>query len=137
MEHRAYWISPDGTINPVSRRHINEVISDPERFGLTRAHIESVYKKHEEPLGLEGRAREEIMGELIKAGWIRCRYKKQGYWMVQVWLMDDRTRENVGRWVDSCIHDICKNSGITVHEIHQGHTGKWVPEMKGGLQWQR
>jgi hypothetical protein len=117
MEHRAYWISPDGTIAPVHGKHIQEVINNPERFGLTRVHIESVYKKYGEPLGLEGRAREEIMCGLIKAGWIRCRYKKQDYWMVQAWQMDDRTRENVGRWTDGCIKGKCKDTEIVVDEI--------------------
>ena len=73
MDERAFWISPQGTIFPVTRSHINEVITNPERFGLTRGGIEAVYRKHKEPLGWEGKAREEIIKGLIVEGWIRIR----------------------------------------------------------------
>ncbi len=62
--------------------------------------------------------------------------KKQDVWMVQVWQMDDRTRENVGRWADRCIQGIYKNSEVMVNEAFRRQTSKWVPGIKGGLQWQ-
>jgi len=62
--------------------------------------------------------------------------KKQDVWMVQVWQMGNRTRENVGRWVDICIKNIYKNSGVMVNEVFRRQTSKRVPGIKGGLQWQ-
>ncbi|MGD0229110.1 MAG: hypothetical protein ABSC19_01975 [Syntrophorhabdales bacterium] len=73
MDEKAYWISPEGDMFPVPQSHISEVISNPERFKLTRGYLEVVYKKHKEPLGWEGKAREEVIKGLIAKGWIRTR----------------------------------------------------------------
>ena len=73
---------------PVRRNHINVVITNPERFGMTREQIGEVYQRYGEPLGLEGRAREEIVRALISIGWIRIR-DYGPYLSVQVHSMDE------------------------------------------------
>jgi hypothetical protein len=90
MDERAWWISPAGTIYPVTRSHIAVVIADPGLFGLTRAYIETVYEKHKEPLGWEGKAREEILKGLITQGFIRIRDYKN-YLSVQVLSLNQHT----------------------------------------------
>jgi hypothetical protein len=77
MDARAHWISPAGEVLPVQRKHINEVITNPSRFGMSREQIEEVYARHHEPLGLEGKAREEIIVTLVDRGWIRVRHYEQ------------------------------------------------------------
>jgi len=77
----AYWISPRGALIPVTNRHINTVIDNPKKFGLTKEYIEDVYKKHNEPIHHEGNAREEIIENLMRTNWIRIRLipKKDQY----------------------------------------------------------
>ena len=69
---KAYWLKEEALI-PVHRKHIDKIIDSPELFGLTKAEIETIYERHEEPLHLEGNARRFIMAELFKNGWIRIR----------------------------------------------------------------
>ena len=54
---KAFFISPGGEIVPVPINHISKVITSPELFNLTKEEIEAAYKKFNEPLGLEGKAR--------------------------------------------------------------------------------
>jgi len=80
-----YWIDPDGNLAQVDERHILTIMRKPEAFGLTKAYITKVHKKHGERPGQEGNAREEVLTRLMDLGWIRIRYVKQGdYWGVQL-----------------------------------------------------
>jgi hypothetical protein len=88
MDERAFWISPEGAILPVPLSHIASVIRAPEVFGLTREYLEDAYRKHKEPLGLEGKARGEIIAGLICKGWIRIREYRE-YLSVQVFDLDE------------------------------------------------
>jgi len=49
------------------------VLSQPERFGFTKDRVVAIYEKYGERLGFEGFAREEILREAIRGGWIRVR----------------------------------------------------------------
>ena len=81
----AYWMLPDGSIEEVTQRHITDIVTDPQAFGLTRQYIEKVYHLHKEPIGSEGNAREEIMAALIAKGWVRVRYVRgAASWTFQV-----------------------------------------------------
>ncbi len=76
----AYWISPRGEVLPVATNHIDIVIKNPKKFGYTTEKIEEIYARHEERMGKEGMAREEIILDLLKHKWIRIRrYRNQGY----------------------------------------------------------
>lgn len=90
-----FFISPDGVLLSIETTHIKTVISHPDKFGMTRAGIENIYRKYREPLGLEGYAREEILSVLIRRGWIRIRHYR-GYWSVQI---DKMTQETLGRLI--------------------------------------
>jgi hypothetical protein len=81
----AYWISPAGKIFDVGQIHIVTITENPEAFGLTRPEIDAVYEKYGEPIGSEGKARDEIMVKLIEERWIRVRrIPKQDVWTIQV-----------------------------------------------------
>ena len=80
----AYWINPNGKITGVEITHIQAIIKNPKYFMLTKEYIEKIYKKHNENLGLEGYAREEIMENLISNNnWIRVRRNKN-FWTIQL-----------------------------------------------------
>jgi len=79
----AYWISPWGEILPLAsdEHHIQIVVQNPEKFGLTYEEIKSIYERHGElellekdGAKFEGKAREEIMKKLIFDNWIRIRH---------------------------------------------------------------
>ena len=74
MINQRFWISPKLEVKQVSRTHINDVISNPEGFGLTKEEIDQEYAKHNEPLGLEGLARRDIIKHLLGEGWVRATY---------------------------------------------------------------
>lgn len=80
--YNRWWVSPGKEIIPVSgTTHIDEIIRNPDRFGFTKAEIEEAYSRHNEPIGLEGQAREEIMKKAMDDGWIRARDGKNGLYM--------------------------------------------------------
>lgn len=96
--YEAYWISPTGKSYGLNGRHINDIFSNPERYGLEKSYIQSAYKRHNEPFGVEGKAREELFVELMKKGWIRVRYDKKGKWMLQVWDNRKSILDNIWNW---------------------------------------
>lgn len=99
----AYWISPGGKILPVDQRHITEIVTNADKFGLSREEIENVFKKFDEPVGSEANAREAIILELMNKGWIRIRYiPRQDMWTVQLApssFKDVSKREYIVDWI--------------------------------------
>ena len=76
MKEHAYFISPRGRIIPVTRvKHIDQIIFEPATFGLVLKDIVKIHEQHNEPLGHEGYAREEIISGLFRKGWIRVRFE--------------------------------------------------------------
>lgn len=69
---KAYWYK-DGKMIEVATRHINDVCEHYDVFGLTKEYIQSMYELFDEEWGSEGKAREQIMIELMEDGWIRVR----------------------------------------------------------------
>jgi hypothetical protein len=72
VNSEGFWISPEGDIIKVSR-HIDTIVKDPEIFGFTKEQLEDEFKKQNEPFGSEGNARENIIKEVYRRGWIRVR----------------------------------------------------------------
>lgn len=76
-----WWLTPKGVeISIGTHTHIFDIITNPKKYGLTSEKILDIHKKHgeEKILGAEGKAREEIMVDLLKKGWIRIRRKLIG-----------------------------------------------------------
>jgi hypothetical protein len=94
------FISPQAEVFQVDQSHINTVILNPEKFGITTQEIESAYAKHKEPIGVEGSAREEILCNLVMQGWIRLRryIKPQEQWSITVNELNERTRAFLHDW---------------------------------------
>ena len=94
----AYWISPKGEIINVAQNHIATVIENPETFDLTFEKIKEVYDSYGEPIGLEGKAREEIMLELIRNGWIRIRRYANKFWSINTPRLSKKVKDNIFDW---------------------------------------
>lgn len=124
VKYVAYWIDPYGTVIPLTTdRHIHEIMSAPDKFGLTTKEIAAVYKKYKEPIGTEGNAREAIMADLIKQGWGRVRYiTRDDSFTVQVFKLDKTQKENLYDWAGLAVKNggAKKDTGITVMEIKPG-----------------
>lgn len=74
----AYWIDPYGDFHPVKGgKHIQSILQDPDQFGLKREYVVEKFKKYGEKLGQEGKAREELMVDLMMDGWIQVRKQKR------------------------------------------------------------
>ena len=73
-QSEGYYIAPSGDIIPIDTTHIESVLKHPEKFRTTKKELQEIYDKYDEPYGLEGKAREEILSNFIKEGWIRLRY---------------------------------------------------------------
>ena len=69
----AYW-ARDTEIKHNDERHVRYIIDDPPRFGLTREQVNEAYARHKEPIGWEGKAREELIKRACATGWIRIRH---------------------------------------------------------------
>jgi len=94
----AFWINPDGQIHRVAINHIKDVIRYPNKFGLSIQDIQKVFDKHKEPLGHEGKARDEILLNLFKRNFIRIRkYKNMGYF-VNVRKLTDSAKSFLYKW---------------------------------------
>jgi hypothetical protein len=138
MKNEAYWIDPDGTIIPLTAdRHINEITNYPEKFGLTKEGIAAVYKKFNEPPGSEGKAREEIIFNLIKKGWIRIRYNSRGSFVIQVWKADNRTQDSIFDWAKWAVKKdgVHKFTDVTIMELNPRATDDIRGNMEGIVKY--
>ena len=121
----AYWINPYGQIiNIGADKHIGQVVKNPEKFGVTREYLESVFEKHGEPWGSEGNAREEIIKHIMEKGFIRIRLYRN-FWSVQTWDFNSRTRKALEKWAEEAMND--------------KHAGPYMPVklVSFGGQWQK
>jgi hypothetical protein len=135
------WISPTGETSVIKQAHIHDIIAEPRKFGLTDEIVKSTYEKYGERMGSEGQAREDLILQALKNGWIRVR-NYRNYWGVTVqrldfkntrniiksWLEEFRLKYNVGQYEEFRIVEIGrdKRNIISVDEI-----------LKGGLFEQR
>lgn len=100
LDIEAYWISPDGLIMDVEKTHIQAVIDHPSVFNLSKTDIQNTYLFEREDLGFEGKAREKIILDLIKQGYIRIRYyPKESTWTINVFNIDLKTIDVLQMWV--------------------------------------
>lgn len=103
----AYWISPRGEVLSVHTNHIDIVIKNPDKFGYTAEKIQALYDKYGEEMGVEGKAREEIILDLVRKGWIRIRrYRNDGY-SVNIGKMTKKIKDIMFDWANKLL-----NTGI-------------------------
>jgi len=106
MSLNGFFISPDGYFFAIWSdylRHINAIIQEPEKFGFTKDEVYNTFRKFNEPLGLEGKAREELIVKAIYRGWVRIRKYTQrnaDFWSVQVPELDVKYRRYIQDFVE-------------------------------------
>jgi len=98
MSTDAYWISPRGKLVSVGINHIDTIIKNPKKFGYSTPKIEKIYKKHKEKMGVEGDAREEIILDVVKSGWIRLRRYVNRYWSITINTLNNKTKDVLWQW---------------------------------------
>ncbi len=82
---QGYWIKALEVIDVTTGSHVRAIINDPEHFGMTKEMVSSAYHRHGEKLGIEGKAREELVMNAMANGFIRIRHypKPVDCWAVQ------------------------------------------------------
>jgi hypothetical protein len=122
----AYFISPRGELidTKAGSKHINMIINNPEKFGLTKQFIEDTYKKYNEKSGIEGKARNEILMLLIKQGWIRIRLYPNKFWTVNVPRMNKKMKDYLHDWADKMISKFKADKFMMVRIMDTGNYGK-------------
>jgi len=97
QDGKAYWYYREKIIqvdDGEGRKHINDIVENPDVFGIRSDEISAIYDYYKETPGFEGKAREKIMAYVIHAGWIRIRERtdRGTIWTIQCSSL--RTEEN-------------------------------------------
>ena len=98
---KAHWVSPSGKIIPVKDKHIVTVTEKPRMYGTTIDKMKKEYEKHGETFPTdEGKAREKIMTDIVKRGWVRTRITpKTGQWVAETYKWGRREKDAIWDWV--------------------------------------
>ncbi|HYW75084.1 MAG TPA: hypothetical protein VFA48_00450 [Gammaproteobacteria bacterium] len=134
-----FWFGADGSVIGIEQTHILAVISEPARFGETRASLGREYARFDEPIPCERRAREVILRRVIGRGWIRVR-RYRDHWAATVWKDDPATRARVGgiaRWLLKGIDGVTERDRFALLRMNavgesvrvENTLGEWASEM--------
>ena len=102
MQGLAYWISPRGKVIRVTTSHIAAVIAAPESFKMSTREIVAAYAKYQERIGVEGKAREEVLVDLLRRRWIRIR-EHPARWNIEFSTASPRTKAHIRKWVQGAL----------------------------------
>lgn len=95
-----FWVR-DRRIMSLISTHVRAIIDHPEVFGLSADRVYSSYKRYNEHIGREGRARMELIQEASRAGWVRVRHysgRARDYWSIQADTIETR-RDSINLFV--------------------------------------
>ena len=110
LNSKAYWITPDNEILDIGLgTHIDMIIKYPDKFNLTKESIITTYQKYNELIGIEGKARYEIIMQLLADGFIRARLYPNQYWSISAEKWDSRTKAALAKWAE--VAKQVKNAG--------------------------
>lgn len=111
------WLSPKGDYTRVRTNHVADIISEPSKYGVTSKFIQGLYGKHNERMGVEGRAREELILLVLRTGWVRIR-NYRNYWSVTVDRLTRRVSTNIRNWVETFMQNgsMGKYEDIKIYE---------------------
>jgi len=124
----AFFISPEGElINVSNTSHIRVVINNPERFGLVIEQIRDTYSKYNESMGIEGKARGEIIMDIIKKGWIHIRKTIRTCWVVNAWEINATTTNILSKWANDIlkgtmgVRELDKNESVKIFTSNKAY----------------
>jgi CRISPR/Cas system-associated endonuclease/helicase Cas3 len=144
MDAEGYWYKHGKLIELVSGHHIDYILDNPEKFYLTKEGIIKTHEKYGDKLGQEGKARDEIILNVVEDGWIRIRHyvRPKDYWSIQFDKFRFREsdlkslietlilKEKIMRKDDE-LHLIGFNDGYTgIYSFMQGGAMKFLLEEK-------
>jgi hypothetical protein len=98
----AFFISPKGEIISTPQTHIQQVVTNPKKFGFDDGIIDHIYDFYNEPKGQEGKAREQILVSLLNQGWIRLR-RSRNFWTAQLQKLDMKSKKNLSKWAGALL----------------------------------
>lgn len=100
MKYLAYWIDTNKNITyPVPTKHIQMIFDFPERFGLAPEYIRKKFDNYNEPYRYEGKARRELINELLDKEWIRLRYDSRRHeWKINHNMEDNKLNSFLQKW---------------------------------------
>jgi len=134
-DSEAYWISPAGQILPVRQTHVKEVLDKPEVFEYSKDELIALYKKFNEPIGFEGKARHQIMETIIGRGWIRLRFNpRNSFWIIELSQMGKKEKEYLYTWASERINSFPKSryEDVKIVELKTNNeTTMFLEEMAG------
>jgi len=119
----AYWVTPKGEILEPKSYHIGSVIDAPKKFGYTKEKLQKIYDKYDERMsaGLEGRAREEIMTNLLKKGFIRIRRRIRDGYTVQIDRLTPKVEDNLWQWANYELkRAISRYDNVNIYTLKDG-----------------
>jgi hypothetical protein len=99
----AFFLSPEGHLIHVPLNHISTVIADPQRFGLAREEIDTVYEDYGERVGVEGEARKGLLLRIINHGWIRIRRHPNRHWPVTAESLTSAVHGLLRNWAEEIL----------------------------------
>jgi hypothetical protein len=146
--NNGYWAILDNPTLHVyditSETHIKFIIENPELFNLTYEKIKKTYEDFNEPINLEGKAREALILYALSLGWIRVRHYvgRNDYWSLQC---DDskkrkRAMQTFCYWAiknevmtsrdDLIIVGVDNNEDYEKFDFKNGGAGTFLPHQK-------
>ena len=122
MNNYAYWLLPKringSSFITVPTRHINDIIKHPKKFGETKESVEKEYQKYNEPIGLEGKARDIIIQRVLKRGFGRIRFDMRSQkWSIQIWKLSPKYNDRIFEFAmdASKLRNVSKESNVFIH----------------------
>jgi len=137
----AFWVSPQEQFHDAGRDlHIGMVIKQPNLFGMTRQTIDQTYERYGEKVNQEGDAREEIMVNLMRQGWIRIR-KYRNHYSVQAYAPTNRVNDAIESGVNHLVNNGVGGKYASINDdVKVSYTGSGSPKtlsagdiLSGGL----
>ena len=105
LSREGFFISPCGRFIPVKGTHIATLIAKPDAFGMTREEIEAAFAAHAETTFVEGKARQQLLRQVLRSGWISVR-RSGSRWSVQVDTLDASAESRIQAWARQILKGI-------------------------------
>jgi len=85
MESTGFWYREGKIFDLGADKHIGLICKYPDIFNLKLDYIREIYNEFGEKIGFEGKAREVLIKQVSKDGWIRIRHygRPRDYWSIQ------------------------------------------------------
>ena len=118
-----FWLKGDIRIDVSTSSHVRAIIDNPELFQTSKEHIKNTYRKYREPLGLEGKARADLVREAISHGFIRVRHYEHPY---------DKTVIQFSEWNEARKYVIALVDWLIISKLISPEDEVWLQGFQDG-----